>query len=72
MAVAGYFLGGCLAVSWVAKPRWVGETRWILPWYGTLLAGLGIIVGIIYGLTASTAAAWGTNDFRVCSLAESR
>ncbi len=52
-----------LAAAWAAKPYQVERTRWILPWYGMILAGLGVVVVLAYALTAATPAAWGTTIF---------
>jgi len=57
------FWGTVLAAAWAARPHRVGRTHWILPWRGTILAGLGVVVVLAYALTAATAAAWGTMIF---------
>lgn len=57
------FSGIVLAAAWAARPRRVGRTRWNLIWYGTILAALGVVMILIYALTAATAAAWGTMVF---------
>jgi len=57
------FCGTVLAAAWAARPRRIGRTHWNLPWRGTILAGLGVVVVLAYALTAATAAAWGTMIF---------
>lgn len=53
------FYGTALAAAWVVRPRRVGRNHWNLPWRGTILVGLGIVVILVYALTAATVVAWG-------------
>ena len=57
------FSGIILAITWVARPRRVGRTEWILPWVGFFLIVVGVVITIIYALTAATLAAWGMTVF---------